>query len=114
MIAELDDFGIFSTGLTQEEVQEFMANGPGSAARTEMTNIEYNEGDDTFRFTWSSKPNKTYSLFYSLDLMDFGADIDDSIESGGDFTTYPPIEEPGLANPEPGEPMLFFRAEENQ
>ncbi|HEY6565696.1 MAG TPA: discoidin domain-containing protein, partial [Pirellulaceae bacterium] len=93
------------------EIEYFGTLGPQTPLK--MTNITYNEVDDTLRFTWTSKPNKTYSLFYSADLTDFGADINDNIGSQGDMTTFPPMNEPALPNPLPGAPMLYFRAQEN-
>ena len=74
----------------------------------------YNAEEDSFRFEWNSKPNRTYALYFSETLEEFDADIDDSIESGGETTVYPPIDEPGLENPLEGAPHLFFRIEENQ
>ena len=47
-----------------------------------------NSDDGNFTLEWNSKPNKTYSLYYSLDLSDWEADIDDSIESEGETTSY--------------------------
>ena len=53
-------------------------------------------------------------MYFSETLEEFDADVDDSIESGGETTVYPPIGEPGLENPLEGAPQLFFRIEENQ
>ena len=61
----------------------------------------------------TSKPNKTYALFFSETLEEFDADIDDSIESQGETTVYPGEDE-WLPNPLEGAPKLFFRIEENQ
>ena len=44
----------------------------------------------------------------------FDADLDDSIESGGDFTTYPPEDQPGLENPLSGADKIFFQVMENE
>jgi len=57
--------------------------------------------------TWTSKEGETYGLFYSTDLADFGSDVDDSVPSQGETTTLT------FSNPEPGEPRLLFRVEEN-
>ncbi|MGB0610868.1 MAG: hypothetical protein ACPGNW_07800, partial [Verrucomicrobiales bacterium] len=62
----------------------------------------------------NSRGGKTYSLFYSEDLSQFDADLDDSIESGGDFTTYPPEDQPGLENPLSGTDKIFFQVIENE
>ena len=86
----------------------------GGLAPLNFTEIIYNAEDDTFRFKWNSRGGKTYSLFYSEDLSQFDADLDDSIESGGDFTTYPPEDQPGLENPLSGSNKLFFQVMENE
>tara|TARA_B100001121_G_scaffold26051_1_gene20218 strand:- start:226 stop:3321 length:3096 start_codon:yes stop_codon:yes gene_type:complete len=86
----------------------------GGLAPLNFTEIIYNAEDDTFRFKWNSRAGKTYSLFYSEDLSQFDADLDDSIESGGDFTTYPPEDQPGLENPLSGSNKLFFQVMENE
>ena len=86
----------------------------GGLAPLNFTEIIYNAEDDTFRFKWNSRGGKTYSLFYSEDLSQFDADLDDSIESGGDFTIYPPEDQPGLENPLSGSDKLFFQVMENE
>ncbi len=79
----------------------------------EFTNIIYNAENDGFRIEWNSKPNKTYTLFFSETLERFDGDIDDSITSQGETTVYPGEDE-WLPNPLEGAPKLFFRIEENQ
>jgi len=86
----------------------------GGVTPLEFTEIIYNAEEDTFRFKWSSRGRKTYSLYYSEDMAQFDADLDDSIESGGDFTVYPAEGEPGLENPLEGASKLFFKVVENE
>ena len=83
-------------------------------APLEFTEIIYDTEQDTFRFKWNSRGGKTYSLYYSEDMTEFDADLDDSIESGGDFTVYPAEGEPGLENPLEGASKLFFKVMENE
>jgi hypothetical protein len=86
----------------------------GGVTPLEFTEIIYNAEEDTFRFKWSSRGRKTYSLYYSEDMAQFDADLDDSIESGGDFTVYPAEGEPGLENPLEGASKIFFKVVENE
>lgn len=85
----------------------------GADADFKITKIDYDSDADTFRITWASKPGRTYSLHWSPDLSNWDIDIDDSIDSQGDTTTYPPVGEPGLDNPAMELDVLFFRAELN-
>ena len=58
----------------------------------------------TIELTWNSRPGKTYGIFYSLNLEDFDADVDDGIiGEEGETTSY------SFENPEPGVPKIFFR-----
>ena len=86
----------------------------GGIAPLEFTEIIYDTEEDTFRFKWNSRGGKTYSLYYSEDMTEFDADLDDSIESGGDFTVYPAEGELGLENPLEGASKLFFKVMENE
>ena len=81
--------------------------GPGTPF--EMTEILYNAQTNEFTLTWNSKPNETYALYVSEDLKSWDFDLDDSIISEGDTTTYGPFE-----NPMPEARQLFFRAEETE
>ena len=78
--------------------------------------MDYDSVANTFRFTWNSVPGKTYGLFWSFDLENWGADVSDSIPSQGTSTTYPPAEDPAEPNPgatAEGPPqVIFFRVEE--
>ena len=86
----------------------------GGITPLNFTEIIYDSEKDTFRLKWNSRGGKTYSLFYSEDLSQFDADLDDSIESGGDFTFYPAEDQPGLENPLSGSKKIFFQVMENE
>ena len=86
----------------------------GGITPLNFTEIIYDAEEDTFRLKWNSRGGKTYSLFYSEDLSQFDADLDDSIESGGDFTIYPAEDQPGLENPLSGSKKIFFQVMENE
>ncbi|RZO14278.1 MAG: LamG domain-containing protein, partial [Verrucomicrobiaceae bacterium] len=119
---KVDDVAVWGRALQPNEIAEIWDGGSGKSIEDmlglsvpfDFTSVIYNAEEDSFRFEWNSKPNRTYALYFSETLEEFDADIDDSIESGGETTVYPPIGEPGLENPLEGAPQLFFRIEENQ
>ena len=73
----------------------------------EITDISYDISTNRFTLVWTSKPGRTYTVFTNTDLGVFDADVNDSVSSGGDFTTYE------FANPNPGAPQQFFVVVEN-
>ena len=78
-----------------------------------ITDIVYNQETDRFNLTWTSSPGKTYGLYWSLDLVDFSSDVDDSILSGGELTSSGLFKNPatvGDVRPD----RVFFRIIENQ
>ena len=119
---KVDDVAVWGRALSPIEIAEMWDGGSGKSIEDmlglsvpfDFTSVIYNADDDSFRFEWNSKPNRTYALYFSETLEEFDADVDDSIESGGESTVYPPIGEPGLPNPLEGARKLFFRIEENQ
>ena len=119
---KVDDVAVWGRALSPIEIAEIWDGGSGKSIEDmlglsvpfDFTSVIYDAEDDSFRFEWNSKPNRTYALYFSETLEEFDADVDDSIESGGETTVYPPIGEPGLENPLEGSRMLFFRIEENQ
>jgi hypothetical protein len=87
--------------------------GPSALA---LTNIDYDPVADTFRFSWNSEPGKVYGIFWSLDLINWDADLADNVFAEGTTTTYPPLFI--SAEPNPGTSQgtrpeaIFFRVEE--
>ncbi|MGI9243383.1 MAG: discoidin domain-containing protein [Verrucomicrobiales bacterium] len=63
--------------------------------------------DDMITITWNSRENKDYALFFSGDMTDFGSDINDSIPSEGETTSFT------FPSPDPSAERLFFRVLEN-
>ncbi|MCH2025536.1 MAG: hypothetical protein MK172_07310 [Verrucomicrobiales bacterium] len=119
---KVDDVAVWGRALQPNEIAEIWDGGSGKSIEEmlglsvpfDFTSVIYDAEDDSFRFEWNSKPNRTYALYFSETLEEFDADVDDSIESGGETTVYPPVGEPGLPNPLEGARKLFFRIEENQ
>ena len=95
---------IYGAAGNADEIMNLYLSGPGGSTALEFTNISYNSDDGNFTLEWNSKPNKTYSLYYSLDLSDWEADIDDSIFSEGEITSYTFENPEGIENRK-----IFFR-----
>ena len=68
------------------EIEYFGEEGP--IAPLEITSTEFNPATNEITLTWNSRDNRSYSVFTSGDLTDFSEDIDDSIASGGDVTSF--------------------------
>ena len=83
------------------EIEYFGELGAGSFL--EITEITYQKSTNEIEMTWNSREGKTYGIFYSLNLEDFDADVDDGIIAEGDTTTYT------FENPEPSQDKIFFR-----
>lgn len=105
----IDDFAIFSAPLTPEQIME-LAQGANPSdllsppVPLEITTFNYDPETGTAEITWNSRPNQMYALDVADDL-NIWSEVDDSIDSQGDQTTYtvPPIFEG---------PRQFFRVRE--
>ena len=80
----------------------------GSLAPLEVIAFSYDKETKQISLTWNSRNNQTYSVFTSTDLFDFETDINDSIESQGETTTFT------FTNLSPEIEKLFFRVVENE
>jgi hypothetical protein len=89
---------------------------PPAPGPLKLSMMDYDSVADTFRFTWNSEPGKTYGIYWSFDLMNWDADLSDSIASQGASTTFPAAGDPAAPNPgttAAGPPqVIFFRVEE--
>lgn len=89
---------------------------PSGPASLVLTEVDYDAAADTFRFTWDSEPGKVYGIYWSLDLINWDADLADNVFAEGTSTTYPPLFI--SAEPNPGTNLgirpeaIFFRVEE--
>ena len=114
----LDDVALFA-GIVPDAEVSAIANGLrsplefiGDDAPFEVTGVRLLPSGQV-ELTWSSKPDASYTIFWSTDLSDFTADIGDDFESGGESTTAVfdnPTVDPG--DPEGGR-VVFFRVSEN-
>jgi len=82
------------------------------AKELRISDIVYDSVTDQFNVTWNSVAGRTYGLYWSLDLIDFDADVNDSIDSGGVITSsglFPNPASVGGTRPE----KIFFRVIQN-
>lgn len=83
---------------------------PAPSQSIEVTDISYSAEDQRVTLTWNSREGRTYSIFYSTDLIDWTSDLDDGIvaDDGTSTTRTYPVGTLG----EDGK-ILFFRVEKN-
>lgn len=63
----------------------FQLSALGSLA---ITDILYSPNDNMLTLTWTSRPGASYGVFFSTDMIDWSADLNDSISADpGDTTT---------------------------
>ena len=105
-----DDIAMWDMVLEPEAIKELALGGSpiGANLPFQITSITYDLQSGEIELTWDSKPGRNYLLLYNTSLENWDADIDDSIESGGESTTY------RFENPEgPEAKALFFKVIEN-
>ena len=101
---QIDDVAVWDVVMTAETITA-LADGTltplGAKDETplEITSVEYNPVTNQVTLTWSSSPNVFYSVDQSPDLMNWDLEIDDSVQSTGETTsfTFPPINAPDKA-----------------
>jgi len=101
-----DDIAMWDMVLEPEAIEELALGGSpiGANLPFQITSITYDLQSGEIELTWDSKPGRNYLLLYNTSLENWDADIDDSIESGGESTTY------RFENPEgPEAKALFFK-----
>ncbi|MCP4847898.1 MAG: hypothetical protein GY899_08135 [Verrucomicrobiaceae bacterium] len=79
-----------------------------SGTGLEINSVLYDRVAKTITLSWASEPGQTYTLFYSPDLTNWELDVDDSILSGGEVTSFGPF---NVINP--GSSTGFYRVQRN-
>ena len=113
MTGQLDDFAIFSGPLPAPHIQtlatgvsvgDFYQLGP-----QDLSILNFTRDGANVSLTWNSKEGETYAVKYSLDMQDWGADLDDSVpaDPGAETTFEFSLNSFGLQNAG----KLFFRIE---
>lgn len=101
-------YEVTRTGGPNHQINEIEYFGEvGALGPLEITSFSYDEESGAVSLTWRSRNNQTYSVFESNDLLNFDSEINDSVESQGDFTTY------SFTNRTPEIDRLFYRVVEN-
>jgi hypothetical protein len=91
---ELDDFQLYSTELSAEQIAEMYASPGslanfGSAVRFEITDVDLNSKTRQVSLTWNSKNGKSYTVEHSDDPNSFlWLELADGVQSEGDTTTF--------------------------
>ncbi len=88
------------------EIEYFGEVGP--TAPLLITDFSYDPETQEISMTWNSRKNRSYSVFSSTDLFDFDNELNDSVVSEGESTTYT------FQNQQPELEKLFFRVVENE
>ena len=81
----------------------------GTRTSIEVTNIEYSPLDDLLTLTWNSREGVAYVIKYSHDMIDWSADIDDSVigDAGTETTRSYSLNAAGIVDRE----KVFIRVE---
>lgn len=102
----IDDFGIFANTLSPEQISE-LANGANPPDLISppvpfiITAIDRDDAAGRTTITWNSRDNRVYAVESSDDLIAW-EELNDSVASGGESTTYTDI----LAT---GTPRRYYR-----
>ncbi len=101
----IDDLRIYDHTLTDEELGSLLdSSTPSAMAITDFQLLP----DNLISLTWTSKPGRSYTIFYSGTAEEFEADAGDDFEADGESTTVQ------FGNPEPTAEALFFKVSENE
>ena len=108
----IDDFAIFDRALTAGQITALAAGAsPDSLiappADPEITNIT--RDGNMVTLTWSSNSTDIFTVFYSFDLINFEADLEDGIAADAGSTTTRTFDLSGTDLE--GVEKVFFRVE---
>ena len=91
-----------------DNVQLQTGSFPGSPQTFQISKIEYSPENNSVSLTWDSREGRNYSISYSTDLLDWSADLDDSIPADAGESTTRIFLIGDLASPDG---KIFFRVE---
>lgn len=85
----MDDFRLYATGLSDEDIAAIAAGEGGGTAAFAITAFERVRTDDaqSVTITWVSQPGRVYSIDFSDDLDEW-RELTDSLVSAGKETSY--------------------------
>lgn len=89
---QIDDVAVWDRVLTDEQIGKLASGeltpiGPPNRTPFVFTSISYNAEANEATITWNSRPNRTYSVFFSDDLSGF-QEITDNWDSQGETTSF--------------------------
>ena len=94
----IDDVAVWDVVLTADNIAALADGtltpiGAKNDTPLEITSVVYDPTSNEITLTWKSKPNLYYAVDQSPDLFNWDLEIDDSVESTGETTsfTFPPI-----------------------
>ena len=114
----MDDFAIWNELLEEGQINALSDGSAtpltvlGGVPDFQITNIRILPNSQ-IELTWNSKPNKTYSIFWSPDLLIFGTEVKDGIPSEGDTTTHAFSDPTTLIDPPEPITTIFLRVVAN-
>ncbi|MEZ5325500.1 MAG: LamG-like jellyroll fold domain-containing protein [Verrucomicrobiales bacterium] len=86
--AKLDDFGVYSIALTEEQINEVKDNGLGGGTGVPFQIIEVKRISATnAEVTWQSKEGRSYTMEHTGGFVDW-IEVSDGLESNGETTTF--------------------------
>lgn len=101
-------YRVTRTGGPNHQINEIEYFGEvGVSGPPVITEVLYDPATDLITLTWNSKENAQYSVFASTDLIDFSLEINDSVASQGEETSF------SFTNFNPGLVQQFFIVVEN-
>jgi hypothetical protein len=124
---EADDYGQFAVGefvaAAPTQILQLTPGGAGfgnshmnailvveTAAHITITEISRNAANGDISLTWTSTPNETFAIKYSLDLLEFTDTIEASIPASANATTTTTFAIPGDIVEDT---QVYFRLEQN-
>ena len=114
----MDDFAMWDELLDEDQIASLVDGSAtpltvsGGSPEFEITKIQLLQGG-LIELTWNSKPNRNYSIFWSLDLAEFDAELEDGIPSQGDSTTHIVFDPSEIIDPPEPITKIFLRVTEN-
>ncbi|MGI9243795.1 MAG: hypothetical protein ACR2RV_23560 [Verrucomicrobiales bacterium] len=108
---DISDAGLYTVSATRRlEVGGASVGGltfDSTAGAFRIQSIDYDTATEMITLVWNSSEGATYGVYYGSDLSTLDFDVDDSVMSQGESTSFT------FANPEVGAPRLFFRVVKN-
>ena len=92
-LGQIDDVAVWDVVLSTQQIADLASGeitpiGPSvPPAPFEITDITVNQGDNEITLVWNSRPNRTYSVYVSSNLVNW-IELNDSIESQGATTQH--------------------------